>query len=469
MAVVFAVFALLVGSVPAATFAQSAGDGLRIVVIEGEDAVNIIQQRTAVAPIVEVRDKNNLPVAGATVTFAVGNGGSFGGASTLTVVTNSAGQAAAKGLTPTLPGALRIEVTAVYQGQKATAAISQTNYMTVSQAAQAGQGAAASGGGISGKAIAIIGGVAVAGGAGAAIALSGSSSPTTTTTTTTTTNTQTTTTTTAPITPATTTTTTTTTSTTTTTTQPVTCSAPALRSISGAAAGTRVDVGANENFIDLDVVGNCPWTVTTVPSWIQPDPSSGNPPSTRIRLRVERNTSSSGRTAELRFVAGPTSTSLVINQDGAVLPITYSGTAGSSSTTYTGPASGGGGDGPTTGNFTCTYTTTVSNISASITTLGENLTAGEVRFTANETSNGFCATPALGSSDHVYGLAQGTIRNNSLDARFNPSTGNRPQTTLTMTGTRNGTSIGVTITIRRVDSTGSQNWTLNPSFTLTQR
>jgi len=32
---------------------------LRIVVIEGEDAVNIIQQRTAVGPIVEVRDDND--------------------------------------------------------------------------------------------------------------------------------------------------------------------------------------------------------------------------------------------------------------------------------------------------------------------------------------------------------------------------------------------------------------------------
>lgn len=37
---------------------------LRIVVIEGEGAVNIIQQKTAVRPLVEIRDRNNLPVAG---------------------------------------------------------------------------------------------------------------------------------------------------------------------------------------------------------------------------------------------------------------------------------------------------------------------------------------------------------------------------------------------------------------------
>ena len=36
--------------------------GLKIVVISGEDAVNIIQQKTAVAPVVEVRDRNDLPV-----------------------------------------------------------------------------------------------------------------------------------------------------------------------------------------------------------------------------------------------------------------------------------------------------------------------------------------------------------------------------------------------------------------------
>ncbi len=39
------------------SFAQPGG--LKIVVIEGEGAVNIIQQKTAVSPLVEVRDRNN--------------------------------------------------------------------------------------------------------------------------------------------------------------------------------------------------------------------------------------------------------------------------------------------------------------------------------------------------------------------------------------------------------------------------
>jgi hypothetical protein len=44
---------------------------LKIVVIEGEDGVNIIDKKTAVKPIVEVRDQNDLPVAGVPVQFAI--------------------------------------------------------------------------------------------------------------------------------------------------------------------------------------------------------------------------------------------------------------------------------------------------------------------------------------------------------------------------------------------------------------
>ncbi len=151
-----------------------AGD-LKIVVIAGEGAVNIIQQKTAVAPIIEVRDRNNLPVAGATVTFSVGgSGASFGTGSTLTVVTNAAGQATAAGLTPTAAGAVQINVTAAMQGQMATAAITQTNFATAQAAAAAGSGGASSGGaagagagaggGISATTLGIVG-AAVAGGA----------------------------------------------------------------------------------------------------------------------------------------------------------------------------------------------------------------------------------------------------------------------------------------------------------------
>lgn len=164
--------------------AQSAG--LRIVVIGGEGAVNIIQQRTAVAPLVEVRDANNLPMPGVAVTFSVGGqGATFGGGlQTLTVTTNAVGQAAATGLTPTATGAIQINATAALQGQTITATITQTNFATAQAAAQAattaGSGSSAgttagagagSGGGVStGAVVGIVGGVGAAAAAGVAVA-----------------------------------------------------------------------------------------------------------------------------------------------------------------------------------------------------------------------------------------------------------------------------------------------------------
>ena len=170
----------IAGIAASVVIAQQPAGNLRIAVIAGEGAVNIIQQKTAVAPIVEVRDRNNLPVAGATVTFSVGgSGASFGTGSTLTVVTNAAGQATAAGLTPTAAGALQINVTAAFQGQVASAAIAQTNFATAAQAAAAAgsssgasgataAGAGAGGGGISATTIGIVG-AAAAGGAVAAV------------------------------------------------------------------------------------------------------------------------------------------------------------------------------------------------------------------------------------------------------------------------------------------------------------
>lgn len=174
---------LMAGIASAVLIGQQPAGNLRIVVISGEGAVNIIQQKTAVAPIVEVRDVNNVPVGGATVTFAVsGKGATFGASgSTLTVTTNGAGQATAAGLTPTAAGTVQINVTAALKGMTAAAAtITQTVFATAAQAAAAGAGAgigaagagagggaAAAGGGISLTTIGLIG-AAVAGGAVAA-------------------------------------------------------------------------------------------------------------------------------------------------------------------------------------------------------------------------------------------------------------------------------------------------------------
>lgn len=153
---------------------------LIIVILEGEGAINNIRQRTAREPIVEVHDENNRPVAGAVVTFALpdrGAGGLFANGQTSTTITTDAqGRATATGLRPnSVEGIFQIRVTASYQGQTASAIISQTNTRS---------GAVVAGGGGGGKTLAIILLVA-AGAAGGAVAAThtggkSSSSPSTT-------------------------------------------------------------------------------------------------------------------------------------------------------------------------------------------------------------------------------------------------------------------------------------------------
>jgi len=78
-----------------------AAGGLKIVVIDGEDGVNIVRKGTAVAPVVEVRDRNNLPVAGALVTFLIPGGSKAAtfanNARQIAVTTDSAGRACCAG------------------------------------------------------------------------------------------------------------------------------------------------------------------------------------------------------------------------------------------------------------------------------------------------------------------------------------------------------------------------------------
>ena len=145
------------GAQPLAAQAQSAPK-LKIVILEGEGAINNVRQRTAREPIVQVQDVNNRAVAGAVVLFTLpdrGAGGIFpNGSTSLTVTTDAQGRAIATGLrTNNIAGRFQIRVDASYQGQRANASIIQNNAMT-----------AAAGGGASGKLIAIL---AIAGGAAA--------------------------------------------------------------------------------------------------------------------------------------------------------------------------------------------------------------------------------------------------------------------------------------------------------------
>lgn len=105
---------------------------LNINVIEGAGAVNNVRTRAAREFTVEVDDENDRPVPGAVVTFFAPNegpGGTFtGDTQLLTVMTDRDGRAVASSYRPNgAVGDYKIQVTANFGDQTATASISQTN------------------------------------------------------------------------------------------------------------------------------------------------------------------------------------------------------------------------------------------------------------------------------------------------------------------------------------------------------
>jgi hypothetical protein len=172
---------------------QSTPDGgLHIQIIEGDRGVNIIKKKTAVAPVVEIRDRNNLPVAGAMVTFTSPADGPsvvfLNGSRSITVIAEANGRATTVGLKPVNVGAFQIGISATSQSQVATAAISMTNALTAAAAAGVAGGTVATvsagSGGLSAGAIGLIVGVAAAAAVGLGVGLMhhGGSSATSTTT-----------------------------------------------------------------------------------------------------------------------------------------------------------------------------------------------------------------------------------------------------------------------------------------------
>jgi hypothetical protein len=172
----------------------TAESGLHIQIIEGDRGINIIKRKTAVAPVVEVRDRNNLPVAGAVVTFTAPNDGPsiifLNGSRSISVVAEANGRATTVGMKPVNEGKLQIGVSATADSQTATATISMTNVMTAAAAAGVAGGgtvasaSAVSGGGLSAGMIGLIVGVAAAAAVGIGVGLThhGSSSSSTTAT-----------------------------------------------------------------------------------------------------------------------------------------------------------------------------------------------------------------------------------------------------------------------------------------------
>ena len=107
---------------------------LQIVILDGEGALNNIQERTAREPIVQVQDEKHRPLAGALVLFAIhggagGAGAAFeGGASTLSVLTDANGLARAAGLLANnLQGSWQIQVTASMGNLTTTTVIHESN------------------------------------------------------------------------------------------------------------------------------------------------------------------------------------------------------------------------------------------------------------------------------------------------------------------------------------------------------
>ena len=149
---------------------------LTISILEGEGAINNIRQRTAREAMVQVQDENHKPIAGVAVTFFLADHGASGvfsnGSRSLTVLTDTNGQAAMRGMVPNkMAGKMEIRVSARLGNLNADAVITQTN-----AAGSAGAGGAA----LSGKAIAlIVVGAAVIGIVAYAATRGGSSTPAT--------------------------------------------------------------------------------------------------------------------------------------------------------------------------------------------------------------------------------------------------------------------------------------------------
>jgi len=156
-----------------AVLARSAATVPRIEVLEGDGAINNIRLHHAKEPVVRVVDQDGHPIPNVAVTFVLpenGPGGTFAdGHSSLTVMTDSNGQAVGHGLRPNgSAGQFQIRVTTSFAGQAATANISQTN-------AEPAQGGGSS------KTILIVALIGGAVAAGAAVALGKGKSSTGTT------------------------------------------------------------------------------------------------------------------------------------------------------------------------------------------------------------------------------------------------------------------------------------------------
>jgi hypothetical protein len=160
--------------------------GMHIVVLQGQNAVNVVKKRAAVRPVVEIRDRTNMPVSGASVTFTAPaddpSATFLNGSRSETLVTDLTGQATVSAMKPVGTGSFTLTVSASFQGQTATMLVAQTNVATSAEAASLSRpgspvASRSTGGGLSTRAVVgIVAGVAAAAAVGIGVGLSGKGS-----------------------------------------------------------------------------------------------------------------------------------------------------------------------------------------------------------------------------------------------------------------------------------------------------
>jgi len=122
--------------------APASAETISIRIVAGQNGVNILKRQSAVIPVVEVRDRNDRPVAGALVNFMSPDDGAsvmfLTGKRTFSAVTELDGRASASAALPVGSGSFQITVMAKYgEHAVATTSVSQTNYATASEAENA--------------------------------------------------------------------------------------------------------------------------------------------------------------------------------------------------------------------------------------------------------------------------------------------------------------------------------------------
>ena len=111
--------------------ASAAQPRLHIEILKGDGGVNTLGSDTVVEPVVQVRDRNNQPLADVAVTFTAPNDGPsatfLNGSRSITLMTDSSGEAILLGMKPVNPGQFQIAVSASAGSETVVTAISLTN------------------------------------------------------------------------------------------------------------------------------------------------------------------------------------------------------------------------------------------------------------------------------------------------------------------------------------------------------